>query len=431
MADLHDLARKIRKLDTQLAKCSRCGMCQGVCPLFAETGREGDVARGKLALLDGLADALFDNPVLTAERLHRCLLCGSCEKSCSCGVPVLDIFLKARSILTDTMGLPPAKKMVLRQLLTRPETFDRLMKWASRGQRLITRPVDDRLGTSCSRVGLPVLKNRHFVRLATHPFHQTTPSLNTRPGRSGLSVAFFPGCLLDKVFPNVARDTVRVLAAAGVGLFMPAGMGCCGIPAAAAGDEAAVHRLIRHHTTLLASSSWDYLVTACATCTFTIKKVWPLVTDRTDRVTADRVAAIADKVMDIHEFLAMHTTLPPGSPSENAAPVTYHDPCHLKKSLGIWQEPRALIRSHSRYHLVEMESADRCCGMGGSFNIEHYGLSSDIGRKKRAAIEATGATTVATGCPACMLQLSDLLSQAAAGMRVRHVIELVAEGLPR
>ena len=43
------------KLEGQLVSCRRCGLCQAVCPLFAQTGREADVARGKLALLSGLA----------------------------------------------------------------------------------------------------------------------------------------------------------------------------------------------------------------------------------------------------------------------------------------------------------------------------------------------------------------------------------------
>ena len=55
MHDMKRLAGLIKELEEQLVVCMRCGMCQAVCPLFAETGREADVARGKIALLDGLA----------------------------------------------------------------------------------------------------------------------------------------------------------------------------------------------------------------------------------------------------------------------------------------------------------------------------------------------------------------------------------------
>ena len=58
-----------------------------------------------------------------------------------------------------------------------------------------------------------------------------------------------------------------------------------------------------------------------------------------------------------------------------------------------------------------MEGADRCCGLGGTFNVYHYGSSMTINEAKSQAIVATGAQAVATGCPGCMMQLSDGLKQ--------------------
>jgi glycolate oxidase iron-sulfur subunit len=109
--------------------------------------------------------------------------------------------------------------------------------------------------------------------------------------------------------------------------------------------------------------------------------------------------------------------------------ITYHDPCHLKKALGVSAEPRAMIRANPRYQLKEMASSDWCCGMGGSFNLQYYGISSKIGRQKRDNIVATGCSSIATGCPACMLQISDALSQAGDRITVRHPIEIYAERL--
>ena len=76
MASMQALAKLIRELEDQLVVCMRCGMCQAVCPLYAETGRESDVARGKLALLDGLMHEMFKDPDGVFERLNKCLLCG-------------------------------------------------------------------------------------------------------------------------------------------------------------------------------------------------------------------------------------------------------------------------------------------------------------------------------------------------------------------
>ena len=111
----------MKELDDQLVACMRCGLCQAVCPLFAETGREADVARGKLALLSGLAQEILNNPQGVQDHLNHCLLCGSCAANCPSGVKVLDIFIKARAILAGYMGLSPVKKVIFRGLLSKPE----------------------------------------------------------------------------------------------------------------------------------------------------------------------------------------------------------------------------------------------------------------------------------------------------------------------
>ena len=61
MNDMKALARRVKALEEQLVVCIRCGTCQSVCPLFEQTRREADVARGKLALLDGLGKNMFEN----------------------------------------------------------------------------------------------------------------------------------------------------------------------------------------------------------------------------------------------------------------------------------------------------------------------------------------------------------------------------------
>jgi glycolate oxidase iron-sulfur subunit len=427
MSSVRELTRLMRELEDQLVVCMRCGMCQAVCPLFEQTGREADVARGKLALLDGLTKEMFDDPKGVYERLNKCLLCGSCAANCPSGVNVLDIFMKARAILTGYMGLPPAKRVVLRELLSRPELFDRAAEWGARFQKLVAKPVNEVVGTSCARVVSPLLGNRHFRTLADRPFHAETPSLDTPPGKSGMRVAFFPGCLLDKIFPDVARAAVKVLKHHGVGIFMPEGQACCGIPAVSSGDMKTFRSVVRHNLDRFERGGFDRLVTACASCTSTIGEVWPALLDGELGRRAERVAA---KTVDINAFLVNELGVTAAAPSSGARKVTYHDPCHLKKSLGISAEPRTVLQANPGVRLTEMAEPDWCCGMGGSFNLQYYDISSNIGQKKRDQIAAAEPDVVATGCPACMLQISDMLSRAGDRVAVKHPVELYAETLP-
>ena len=143
-SDLARLAASLRQLDDSLAGCMKCGLCQAVCPVFGVTKLESDVARGKLALLDGLAQSLLEGDEAVRrvdDRLNRCLLCGSCEAQCPSGVPLTDIFMQARVLLTEYRGLSPVKKAVFRGLLARPGLFDALARLGRHGQKLVFRPA--------------------------------------------------------------------------------------------------------------------------------------------------------------------------------------------------------------------------------------------------------------------------------------------------
>jgi glycolate oxidase iron-sulfur subunit len=431
---LTELVRLMQELDAQLVACMRCGLCQAVCPLFAETGREADVARGKLGLLDGLAREILQNPQGVLDHLNRCLLCGSCAANCPSGVKVLDIFIKARAILAGYLGLSPVKKALFRGLLSRPDWFNRILAWGAKFQGIFVKPVDDLLGSSCARFMSPLLGHRHFTPLAPIPWHAMVPRRDTAPGAAGLKVAFFAGCLIDKLYPRVGEAVLRVLAHHGVGVYLPAGQGCCGMPALSGGDLRTFRQLVRHNLRLLdeAAAPFDYLVTACATCSSTIKKLWPLMMQDGPPAEQERLNVLAAKTLDISQFLVDQVGVAPAAagPEDGRMPVTYHDPCHLKKSLGVAAQPRVLLRANPAYVLKEMAESDWCCGCGGSFNLQHYETSAAIGRRKRAHIAASRCRVVATGCPACMLQIIDLASQAGLRIQVKHAVEIYAEALP-
>jgi glycolate dehydrogenase iron-sulfur subunit len=431
MSSIEELVRLMKDLEDQLVACMRCGLCQAVCPLFAETGREADVARGKLALLDGLAQEILKNPKGVQDHLNHCLLCGSCAANCPSGVKVLDIFIKARAILAGYMGLSLLKKAIFRGVLSKPDWFNRIMAWGAKFQGNFFKPVDDLLGSSCARFMSPLLADRHFKPLAPVPLHRQIPKRDTASGAANLKVAFFVGCLIDKVFPQVGEAVLKVLDNHGVGLHLPAGQGCCGIPALSSGDTQTFLKLVRHNLKLLdnPAASCDYLITACATCSSTIKKLWPLMTQDACQEEQEKVAALAVRTLDISQFLVDKVGVAsiPADGADGRIAITYHDPCHLKKSLGVSAQPRALLKANADYVLKEMPESDWCCGCGGSFNLQHYETSAAIGRRKQEDIAKSHCQVVATGCPACMLQITDMLSQVGMRIPVKHAVEIYAD----
>ena len=146
----------------------------------------------------------------------------------------------------------------------------------------------------------------------------------------------------------------------------------------------------------------------------------------------EEIKKIGEKIIDINEFIVKKTVsdFPDEKKAkENIIKMTYHDPCHLKKSLNVVNEPRILIKQNKKYDFIEMEDSDRCCGMGGSFSITHYNISEKIAEKKIENIKKTKAKVVSTACPACMMQLSDALSKIEDKIKVKHSIEIYADSL--
>lgn len=430
MDKMQQLARDVERLEKRLDICTRCGVCQGACPLYDVTRNEADVSRGKLALITGLIDGLFKDAKGVKERLDRCLLCGSCAKGCPSGVDTIRIVLEARSIISQYLGLSLKEKTLFKSVLSDPERFNKLAGMAASFQKFLFKEKGNLQGTSCARLASPLLRGRQIVPLAETSFFSRIQQIKFKAKADGVKISVFAGCVIDKVFPSVGLDMVKILDHLGAAVSIPENQACCGIPALSAGDMKTFEHLVETNLDLFSENEPDYLVTACATCTSTIVKLWPAFFS--DKSIVNRAEKLAERTVDISWLLTRRFGIKPvGQPEKNGKEkpdVTYHDPCHLKKSLDISKEPRNIIRS-AGHRLVEMTDPDACCGMGGSFNFKHYDLSKAIGTKKAENIIKTGCPVVATSCPACMMQLSDMLAGQNAKVLVKHPVELLAEQL--
>lgn len=184
--------------------------------------------------------------------------------------------------------------------------------------------------------------------------------------------------------------------------------------------------MVMHNVDVLKEGSFDLIVTPCSSCTETIRSLWPKM--------AGQNALTSTATPSMSSPRRRWTSTPPRGCAQGEAPqpsgrhgqtkVTYHESCHLLRSLGVSAQPRELIRMNPDYDLVEMKEADRCCGCGGSFTLSHYDLSRKIGQRKRDNIVASGAEVVATGCPACMMRFPTCSPTTGDSVTVKHTIEI-------
>lgn len=405
-------------LTDQVHNCIRCGLCMTTCPVYRQLYFEAAAPRGKVQLIKKVIEGKLEPTAELLDLLSTCLLCETCTVNCPSGVQ-LDRLMKAmRAELVARYHLPWQKRTVFallsnRQLLPFSLAMGRRLENPLR--RLL--PASTKAGTIAFDK-LPRLNATPLVR----QYPETIPAKGDQKGR----VAYFAGCASNFVFETVGRATIAVLTRLGVEVVLPKDQMCCGFPILMAGARDTALGNIRHNQALLAALDVDAIVVDCPTCGTALKKEIPAALDEMgeDSGPARQLAA---KVLDISQYLTRFDL----APLLGAVPgkVTYHDPCHLARSQSVRNEPRRLLKQVPGLELAEMAGADVCCGGGGTFQIDHPEVSAGITAKKIAAIRATGANLVATGCPGCRLQIHGNLGKAP--VRVVHPVEILAEAMER
>jgi Fe-S oxidoreductase len=104
---------------------------------------------------------------------------------------------------------------------------------------------------------------------------------------------------------------------------------------------------------------------------------------------------------------------------------TWHDPCHLYRLQKIKQQPRNILKNLLSDRFVEMEKPASCCGFGGVFAASNVSTALDIAKKKSERIKSSGADTVVTACPGCVLLLRMGSSINGGKYNVIHISQLL------
>ncbi|HET8669657.1 MAG TPA: (Fe-S)-binding protein, partial [Candidatus Saccharimonadales bacterium] len=129
------------------------------------------------------------------------------------------------------------------------------------------------------------------------------------------------------------------------------------------------------------------------------------------------------KVRDISEYLVEQGVSSPGGRVERN--VAYDAPCHLIHAQRIALAPVKLLESIPGLGLVPLRGAESCCGGAGIYNLQHPELSAEILADKLDSIQASGADTVATANPGCIMQIGAGLLMRGIDVDVVHPIELL------
>jgi glycolate oxidase iron-sulfur subunit len=417
-------------LQQELDRCMKCGMCMSVCPVYNAEKSEGGVARGKITIAEAVIAGdleLEDQEVI--DTLFNCLVCKSCMQACPSGVRFDRIMLDLRAAIVQKKGLPWLKAAIFAGLRS-PKVLDGAMKVGALLQGLVFRE-DLRLRAISPRSPFAILgqhagfdESRLFPAPTANPLRDRVPRFNPAPDCK-MRVAFFTGCSFNYFYPQTGLDLIEVLAENHVETVVPKEQQCCGTPALVHGDVETARTLAKRNLDAMEQSGAEYIVTGCGSCGGAWQHEFARVLGD-DAVYGPKVAYWSARTFDISTFLTkvIEYRKPVGQVD---AVVTYHDSCHLKKSMKVFREPREILRDIPGVIFKEMARPDACCGSGGSYGLTHSETSASISERKATDAAGTGASTIATGCPACMMQLLDSTHRFGSKQRVRHYISLLAE----
>jgi glycolate oxidase iron-sulfur subunit len=226
------------------------------------------------------------------------------------------------------------------------------------------------------------------------------------------------------LYPRTHGATVRVLNALGYRVVAPRGQTCCGALSLHAGDRRFARTLAKRNVDAFLAAGVETLIVDSAGCGSTMKEYAELLVD--DPVYHARARQLAEMTKDVLEFVAERPLPPLGHVNTT---VTYQDSCHLIHAQRVIRAPRQLLDAILGLNLVEMAAPDRCCGSAGIYNLVQREMSQRLLDGKMDDVAATGAKTIATANPGCMMQLEAGVRQRGLNARVVHVIELVADAL--
>ena len=379
--------------------CIMCNRCQDVCPAYV-TGKELSPAAlevNKRYAINSQAEAIAAGaqtpPLLdyaiSESAVWACTACGACIDICPVGnEPMFDIMHLRRyqALTADSF----------------PQTLQQAFRGIERQGNPWNQSARERLAWAD---GLAV------------------PTVDENPDAD---ILWWVGCApsYDPRARQTARAFAKVLDHAGVDYAVLGEMeSCSGDAARRSGREDLFWGMAETNIELLNDVAPRRIVTTCPHCLHAIGKEYHQYSPNQNRFDVIHHTQLLSELVAARKL---------EYDIQQDGVVTFHDPCYLGRHNGIVDAPRSLLQGDN----IQLEEMPRhgqqsfCCGAGGAqFWKEEEPGERAVSSERYAEARATGADTVAVGCPFCLTMMSDAANAAQEGVAVKDVVELIAESL--
>ena len=378
------------KYGDEILKCPQCGFCQADCPVFGITLRPAYNARGRILLLKRLLDGSIQPSRELAEAFYTCTNCKACTVSCPGMVRVDEIVSEFRKILYDS-GFAPTQVLGIRDNI-------------SKTGNVFASKMEDRTEI------YPRTSKANLLKEAPRPKSETLLFFGCVP--SYLDMKIVPSLFklaeaVDLDFTTLGTDEI-----------------CCGLPMMLIGSEQ-FESHAKNMVKRIEATGVSELITPCAGCYKTFKEHY------------SHIGGVGVPVYHSVEYLEKlisegAITLDPAFKKR----VTYHDPCDLGRSFGIFEQPRDILKKISGIDYVEMSknrNEARCCGGGGGVQTYDLDLSVKMAAERVRDALAVGAEIIVSGCAACKDNLRKgtraIPKEGRGKLKVMDITEIVAKAM--
>lgn len=403
-----------------LAGCIHCGLCLPACPTYVSTGREMESPRGRIYIVNEWTKGNIELDSDALGHLDSCLGCLGCETACPSGVKYEAIINAARPHIAQAR--PAASRQFMRYIFAKVLPDYGLL-------RFLGGAIDfwQKLGGK-QMMSMTPLINKLFAKiiewqdlLPPMPKFIPLPKQSWKSGEKQGSVNLFSGCVMDVFYNHVNHAAIRLLCLQRQIVQVPE-QTCCGALAFHAGESDIAIDLAKKNIELFESTKGPIIVTA-AGCGAMLKGYGELLAS--DNEWATRAHDFSQRVEDVTQFLASHEFA--GQPKVMNNKVAYHAACHLSHAQGVRGVNEKLLECIPGVEPVKLVDAEQCCGSAGIYNLLHANMSEKILERKVECIAQTGADTVVTTNPGCILQIEAGLRQAQLPVKVVHTVQLLDE----
>lgn len=396
------LSRQINQLAEQ---CVKCGLCQPHCPTYQASLTENESPRGRIALLQALANGQLDAGPKLREHIDHCLLCRRCERVCPSGVQYGKLFDLGQQLLAQDRRPSRAARLGL-ALATHPTWLRGLARLIGLAQRGGVMWLGRRLGLArlspLLRRGLNLPRLAAPARLAAH-----YPAHGPRRGK----VALFTGCIGQAADTQTLIDTLAILRYLGFDVTVPEAQQCCGALHAHSGQHAAAEQLAVQNRSAFADDCDAIIVTASGCASQLLESALPV-------PVCDAVSFIADQPWPDALRLRHSNEV-----------VAVHEPCSAQNVLRNSGDSLALLERIPGLKAVALADNTTCCGAAGSYLLRYPEFADKLRQRKLDSLYQQRPDRLVTTNIGCALHLQSGLIEQHHSLPVIHPLTLLREYL--